>query len=135
MRTEIDAQIGFRFWFRGARKSGSRVTTRTQMWEPFLGTSEINLFSKNWFQAFVWRSYNNHILSEAFFGPSVLVGVAAEIRQKIGFSFLRGGTRNLGPAKRSFLDGGAWKIIGIYSRARMQFRCLFIYGAVASPTN
>ena len=83
----------------------------------------------------MWRSYINHILSEAFFGPSILVGVAAEIRQKIGFSFLRGGTRNLGPAKRSFLDGGAWKIIGICLRARMQFRRLFIYCAAASPGN
>lgn len=90
------------------------------------------------FQVFVWGLYTNHIFWTYFLIQNVLFSdplLAAEIRQKIGFSFLRGGTRNLGPAKRSFLDGGAWKIIGIYSRARMQFRCLFIYGAVASPTN
>ena len=70
MRTEIDAQIGFRFWFRGARKSGSCVITRTQMLEAFLGTSKIILFSKNWFQVFVWRSYINHTIWDAVFGPA-----------------------------------------------------------------
>ena len=70
MKTEIDAQIGFRFWFRGARKFGSRVITRTEMLEPFLGTSKINLFSKNGFQAFVWRSYINHTIWDAVFGPA-----------------------------------------------------------------
>ena len=67
---EIEAQIGFRFWFRGTRKSGSRMITQIQMWEPFLGTSKINLFSKNWFQAFVWRSYINHTIWDAVFGPA-----------------------------------------------------------------
>ena len=70
MGGEIEAQIGFRFWFRGTRKSGSRVITQIQMLEPFLGTSKINLFSKNWFQAFVWRSYINHTFWEPVFGTA-----------------------------------------------------------------
>ena len=86
----------------------------------------------------MWGLYTNHTFGTYFLIQNFLFFdpfLAAISNHETSFSFLRGGTRNLGPAKQSFLDGGAWKIIGIYSRARMQFRCLFMYGAVASPTN